>query len=180
VRPAVRKEIFIHFAFLTSFFIFISLLKGMVNLSNWPFWVGGIVGTLLPDIDHFIYILLLKPQELTSIRAEHMLEKRDVLGTLRFLAETRYERTKIIFHTATFQVIFIVLAFWVLTSSGSIFGRGVVLAFLLHMLVDQAVDLSVTGGLSTWFKNSPIPLEGREKQYFALGIVVFLVFALLL
>lgn len=177
----MKKEIFIHFAFLVSFFIFISLAKGFLSLSDWPFWAGGIVGTVLPDIDHFIYIFFLKPYEFTSQRASYMLEKKHrILATLQFLAETRYERTKIIFHTATFQIIFTILAFWVLTSSGSIFGRGLVLAFLLHLLVDQIVDFTQTGNLSTWFKNFPVSLEQREKQYWALNLLVFLVFSFLM
>lgn len=176
----MRKEIFIHFAFLASFFIFISLVKRFFSLSDIAFWWGGVVGTILPDIDHFIYILLLRPQELTSQRAGHMIEKRDWLGTLSFLAETRYERTKIIFHTVSFQIIFTVLAFLVLTSSGSLFGRGLVLAFLLHLIVDQAVDIFETGGLSTWFRGFPISLAGREKEYFAANSFVFLLFSFLL
>jgi len=176
----MRKEIFIHFAFWASFFIFIAVAKGFLNLASWPFWVGGIVGTILPDVDHFIYIYLLRPQELTSQRANRMMNNKDVLGTLRILAETRYERTKIIFHTATFQLIFTILTFWVLTSSGSIFGRGVVLAFLLHMLVDEAVDLSEMGNLGNWFRNFPVSFERREKQYLAANFIVFLLFSFFL
>ena len=143
----MRKELFIHFAFLTSFFIFVTLINKWFSLSFWPFWVGGIIGTLLPDLDHAIYALYLKPQELTSLRVSNMLKKREVWETIKFLSETRYERTKLIFHTATFQMIFLILTFWVVTSSGSIFGQGLVLAFALHLSIDQIVDISETGGL---------------------------------
>jgi len=176
----MKKEIFIHFAFLISFLIFVSLIKGYLDLSFWPFWVGGILGTILPDVDHFIYIFFLRPYELSSQRASSMLDRKNILATLQLLAETRYERTKIIFHTATFQLIFTVLAFWVLTSSGSILGRGLALAFLLHMLVDQIVDLTQTGNLATWFRNFPLILEGREKQYWLANLALLLIFAFLL
>lgn len=176
----MKKEIFIHFAFLISFLIFISLFKSYISLSYWPLWAGGLVGTILPDVDHFIYILFLKPYELTSQRANSMLEKRNILQTLELLAETRYERTKIIFHTASFQLVFVLLAFWVLTSSGSIFGRGLVLAFLLHLIVDQAVDLNQMGNLSNWLKNFPFSIGGREKLYWAGNILILLIFSFLL
>ena len=176
----MKKEIFIHFAFLISFLIFVSLFKNYFSLSFWPLWVGGIVGTILPDVDHFIYILFLKPNELTSRRANSMLEKRSIMETLKFLAETRYERTKIIFHTASFQLIFILLTFWVLTSSGSIFGRGLVLAFLLHLVIDQSVDFNQMGNLSNWFKNFPVELGGREKLYWWVNILLLLIFSFLL
>lgn len=173
----MKKEIFIHFAFLFPLLVFVSLAKGWLNLSYWPFWLGGVVGTILPDVDHFIYIFFLRPYELTSQRAATMLQKRDVMATLRLLAETRYERTKIIFHTANFQAIFIVLAFLVISSSGNVFGRGLVLAFLLHMIVDGLVDLRDVGNLNNWFKDFPIALEGKEKIYLGVNIAILLLFA---
>jgi len=176
----MKKEIFIHFAFLVSLLIFVSLFKNYLNLSFWPLWIGGILGTILPDVDHFIYILFLKPYELNSQRANSMLVKRSVRQTLEFLAETRYERTKIIFHTASFQLVFVLLAFWVLTSSGSIFGRGLVLAFLLHLVVDQAVDLNQMGNLANWFRNFPVSIGDREKLYWVGNILVLLIFSFLL
>lgn len=177
----MKKELFIHFSFLVSFFIFISLFRGWLNLSFWPLWLGGLLGTLLPDIDHLIYVYFLRPQELTSQRVNYMLGKRNVWGSLSLLAETRSERTKLIFHTATFQLIFLVLTFLVITSSGSMFGRGLVLAFSLHLLVDQAVDFMETGDLNNWFKNLPIRLEGRQQRlYWLIVLVLVLLFGFLL
>ncbi|MEK7111690.1 MAG: hypothetical protein AAB875_00005, partial [Patescibacteria group bacterium] len=129
----MKKEIFIHLAVLVSLFIFISIARGYLSLSYWPLWVGALFATLLPDLDHVLYVFFLRPQELTSQRVGYMMGKRDFWGSLELLAETRSERSKLIFHTATFQLIFIVLTFFVLTSSGSLFGRGLVLAFFLHL-----------------------------------------------
>ena len=105
----MKKELFIHFSFLISFLILISLLKGWVNLSYWPLWLGGVVGTLLPDLDHLIYVFFLQPQELTSQRVNYMVSKKNIFRTLELLAETRYERKNLIFHTLLFQIIFLVL-----------------------------------------------------------------------
>ncbi len=99
------------------------------------------MGTLLPDLDHILYVYLLRPQEYVSQRFNHMIGQRDLWGSLSLLAETRNERTKLIFHTALFQVIFLVFAFLVVTSSGSVLGRGIVLAVVLHLIVDEVVDL---------------------------------------
>ena len=180
---AVRKEIFIHFAFWFSFFIFVSLLKKWFAIAYWPFWAGGLIGTLLPDLDHVVYGLYLKPQELNSQRMSYMFQKRQVLETMRFLFETRGERTKLIFHTATFQLVFLVLMFWVMTSSGSFFGRGLVLAFFLHLLVDQIVDINETGGLTNWFRNFPFwqPRDKRQATgWWGAGLIVVLLFGFLL
>jgi len=53
------------------------------------------------------------------------------------LLSTRQERIGLIFHTILFRAIFFVLTFWVMTSSTSLFGKGIVLAFCLHLVIDQ-------------------------------------------
>ncbi|OGM55894.1 hypothetical protein A3E46_01630 [Candidatus Woesebacteria bacterium RIFCSPHIGHO2_12_FULL_46_16] len=177
----MKKEILVHLSFLASFLIFVSLLKGWLSFSYWPFWLGAIVGTILPDIDHLLYVFFLRPQELTSQRVSHMVGKRDLLGSMNLLAETRAERTKLVFHTATFQLIFLVLTFFVLTSSGSLLGRGLVLAFSLHLLVDEAVDFTDMGSLSNWFRNFPASLDlGKQRIYWWASVILLLFFAFFL
>ena len=177
----MKKEIFIHFAFFVSLFIFVSIARGYFSFSSWQFWLGGLIGTILPDIDHLLYVFFLRPQELTYQRVGYLVGKKDIWGGLELLAETRSERTKLIFHTATFQLIFLVLTFFVLTSSGSLMGRGLVLAFFLHLTIDQAVDLAATGSLSNWFKNFPIELSlGKQKTYWWGLIILLLIFSFLL
>lgn len=177
----MKKELFVHFAFLVSFFILITLFKKWISLSYWPFWIGGILGTLLPDIDHLLYVYLLRPQELTSQRVNYLLQKREIVNSIDLLASTRYERTNLIFHTALFQVIFIVLAFLVISSSGNLFGRGLVLAFYLHLVIDQFVDLMQIGSLTNWFRQTNIVLTSEKTVlYWVANLLAVLFFGLLL
>ena len=177
----MRKELFVHFAFLVSLFIFISLVKGWIAIAYWPFWVGGVVGTLLPDIDHLIYVYFLRPLDLTSQRVNHLITKREILNTLNLLAETRYERKDLVFHTVLFQIIFLILTFWIIVSSGSLLGRGIVLAFTLHLLIDQIVDLREVGNLDNWFKNFPIQVDAnRTRVYWGIMLILLLFLGFLL
>lgn len=96
------------------------------------------------------------------------------------LYETRTERKGLIFHTLFFQVIFLILTFWMLTSSGSPFGRGMVLAFALHLSVDQLMDLIDLKSFDNWFRFFPIELDfGKSKIYWAASTVLLLVFGFL-
>ena len=177
----MKKELFIHFSFLISFFILVSVFKGWLSLSYWPLWVGGILGNFLVDVDHLIYVYFLKPHELTSKRVDYMVGKRNVSASLDLLAETREERKDLIFHTIFFQLIFVVLTFFVVTSSSSILGRGIVLAFSLHLLVDQAVDLMELGNLNAWLKYIPFDIdEDMHKVYWFVVLVLLLIFGFLL
>jgi len=171
----MKKEFVRHLLVLIILLTVTILIKRWFSLSCWPYVVGGIIGTILPDLDHFLY-LYLNPQELTSQRSLYMSRKGQFLATLRLLAETRSERKNLIFHTFIFMAIFLVLTIFVLTSSASIFGRGLVLAFYLHLSIDALVDWRETGALENWFRNFPVSIAQDKLGLLVLAnlILVFL------
>lgn len=182
----MKKEITTHSLYLVVFSIVVILLKRYflpLNLNSalvcGLFLLGGVIGTILPDIDHLIYVYFLKPQDLTSQRVNYMLGKVEIWNTFEVLAITREERKQLIFHTALFQVIFWVLAFLVVSSSGSIFGRGLVLAFALHLIVDQLIDLMKLDNLDNWFRQWNIVLDKNKYMFYWMGnLGVLLLFGL--
>lgn len=158
----------------TSFFILITLVRGWFSLSYWPFWVGGVIGTLLPDVDYFVYAYLLRPYELNSQRVISYVKQKAIFRAYGFMLDTRYEATKLIIHTIYFQVIFLILTFWVLTSSGSAFGAGLTLSFSLHLLIDQITDISQKGDLSNWFRELGIILD-KKRTYSYWGVLLSII-----
>lgn len=176
----MKREIFIHFSFFISTFIFISLFKGWMDFSYWTFWLGGLIGTILPDVDHIIYIYFLRPHELTSQRVSYMVGKRDFWGSFDLLSRTRTERKNLIFHTILFQLIFFVLTFFVITSTGNLIGRGLVLAFSLHLLIDQLVDRLETSNFDNWFENIPFYIKDDwQRVYWIILFAGLLIFGFL-
>lgn len=162
----MKRELTTHFIFWLIFFVAIILLKHYFNLSYLLFIVGGLIGVVLPDVDHLIYAYLVKPQDLTSQRINYLVNKNEIKRTVELLYETREERRELIFHSIFFQVIFFVLMFWILSSSGSQLGRGLVLSFMLHLSVDQFIDLKNTNSLSNWFKNLPFALDLNKSKIY--------------
>lgn len=158
-EDTLKKEFFLHFLSFVIFSLLVFLLKRWVSLNipetlgHWPFLLGGAIGTYLPDIDHLIYAYFLSPQDLTSQRVNYSLKNQDIGKSVQLLYETRYERTKAIFHTAFFQIIFLILTIFVFTSTASLFGKGLVLGFSVHLLIDELVDFMDTGTFSNWFKS---------------------------
>jgi len=181
MRPALKKETFFHLIVFFGLFILITLIKKYFDLSYWPFWVGGLIGTFLPDIDHLIYVYFIAPQELTSQRVTQAVGKRKFTETAGLLVDTKNEREQLVFHNILFQLIFITASVLVLTSSGSIFGRGLVIAFNLHLLIDQFIDLNEGLSLSRWYKNLPFSFEKPVfRAYMFVVLLVILFFGFLL
>lgn len=177
----MRREVFIHFSFLFTFLVFIHLVKRWFDFSFYPLWIGGILGTFLPDIDHLLHVYIVRPDDADSLKVKEAISKKNITLTIKALFEGRRERGELVFHSVLFQVIFLVLVFLVVTSSGSIFGRGLVLGFALHLLVDQFVDLLERKDLTSWFRILQIQPE-REKTilYWAINAFALLIFAFLL
>ena len=171
----MKKELSVHFISAILFFVIITLLKGWFSFNFWPFWIGAIIGTIIPDIDHFIYIYFLRPQELSSQRAGAMIQRREVFRTLHFLARTRSERKQLVFHTALFQILLLIFTFYILTSSSSLFGKGIVLGFFIHLLVDQFIDFKKTGNLANWFWQLNINLDKEQTKIYWIGNFIILI-----
>jgi hypothetical protein len=162
----MRRELFIHFSFWFGFFVLISLIKHYFSLDFWPFWLGGILGTLLPDVDHVIYFYFINPQEFTSKKFDFLARKKDFGRMATLLYETRTERKGLIFHTVYFQVIFLILTFLLLTSSSSLFGRGLALAFALHLSVDELIDLVELKSFDNWLRFFKVELDLRKSEIY--------------
>jgi hypothetical protein len=159
-----------------AFFILVALYRQWISFDYLPFLYGGIIGTLLPDIDHIIYVYFLKPNETISKQVAGLMEKRNFVKSWDMLANARAERKNLIIHSAHFQLIFLAFAFFVVTSSGSLLGRGVVLAFSLHILIDQIIDYMETKSLDHWFTKIPIVLTEKHKRwYLVLNIITLFV-----
>lgn len=155
------------------------IIRGWFDLSHPEFLLGILIGTMLPDLDHLIYVYYLKPHELTSQRTMRFMKQRKFRQVLDLLYNTRSERYSLVFHSGLFQVIFSVFSFYVLTSSGNFFGRGLVLAFLLHLVLDQYLDLMLNKNIQNWFHNFQVNLNEKQAKYYIytmFGVLMFLSF----
>jgi hypothetical protein len=127
----MKKDILNHLIYFLIYFTFITLINKLFSFSYWTLFVGGLVGLVLPNLDHLLYCFVFKPFELTSIRIKALVTEKRFKEAVVFLYTTKDERKDLIFHTLNFQIIFAILAFWVVSSSGNLFGKGLVLGFSL-------------------------------------------------
>ncbi|PIU03545.1 hypothetical protein COT44_02870 [Candidatus Shapirobacteria bacterium CG08_land_8_20_14_0_20_39_18] len=148
------------------------------------FWLGSFVGTMLPDLDQFIYVLVSHPEDYNSLRVKRVWDQGNIKETLVLLADTSGERIKLVFHNVLFQAVLVILCFFVLSSTSNIFGKGLVMAMFLHLLKDE-IELLRSGNqeflkkLLFW----PIKTEisNDNQKYFIYGSAfIFILFSLFL
>jgi hypothetical protein len=171
----MQKKILTYFLFIISLLVFISIKRNLFSLVYWPLWIGGVIGVYLPGIDDLLHVFLFRPYELTSQRAKSMLASRRIKDLVLLLYDTNTERFAPIFHTAFFQVVFLVLTFLVVTSSGRLIGKGIVLGASVHLVIDQLNDLMEKGNLNSWFRETPLFSQitlDKEKALVYWGVML--------
>ena len=171
----MKKDLLTHFAFFITYFLLLSLVRKWFSPEYLVLWLGGVIGTLLPDIDHLIYAYILKPKEADSMKASTLISQKEYTKSWDLLVETQGNKSDLLFHSAFFQLLFILIAFLIVTSSGSLLAKGLVLAFLLHLLIDQVTDLAEKKNIDRWFEGFPIVLSGIQKRWYLAGNIIILV-----
>ncbi len=176
----MKKRYLLHILYLVSFFLLISVLREWFGLVFIEFWVGGIVGTFLPDIDRILYVYVIGPDTAVAKQVSGMVEQKKSTEKITALSSANIDKKDLIFHSARFQLIFLLFAFWIISSSNSLFGWGLALAFTLHLLVDQAIDLMRGDDLSTWFRDVPFEIDAdQRKLFFGVNLVILLFLGLI-
>lgn len=131
----MKKEIVKYSVLLFSYFLFLVLFNKLFSFSYWPLYLGALVGLLLSFTDHILHVFVFKPYELTSIRIKQFIKQKQFKNAILLLYDTKDERKDLIFHTLIFQIIFLVLTFWIITSSGNYFVKGLVLSYFLSICI---------------------------------------------
>ncbi len=104
---------------------------------NWMYWVLGVlVGVLALFFDRIAYTFSY-PQEQLSQHFSWYWKQKKYGAALALLDTRRMEQEKLTFRSALFMVIWVPLAFFALTSTVGLFGKGVVMGLMLHILVDS-------------------------------------------
>ncbi len=174
---SLKKEILLHVLIVAVFFTPFVIIHQIysVPITFLVFILGIVLGTFLPDIDHLIYSLFLKPKEITSQRLYSKLQMKNFASAINLLFSTRDERKTLVFHTVFFQCLFLVFAFLVVSSTSSLFGRALTVSFLLSLCVDQLVDIKYKADISRWIRGiSPTALTSQQINMYVL-VQIFLV-----
>jgi hypothetical protein len=177
----MKKDLLTHFTFFIAFFVFITIFHGWFSLEYIAFWFGGIIGTFLPDIDYLFYAYLLEPDNGFSVDLKGKIGNGKYSQGFKSMAESGIPRNQLIFHNASFNVLFAIFSFLVLSSSSSLLGAGLVLAFMLHLFLDMVMDYMDSKNIDLWFAKFPLQLDTKGKRrYMIINGLVLLAFGFLM
>lgn len=178
------NEIVSHLLLTFAYFLAVSLLRWQLDLSLFWLWSGAFLGTFLLDLDHLLYWFFSHPEKQDSQYARVLLKTRNFRGMYGLLQRTHRAHVRLTFHSAIFQLILLALAFYILSSGGSLFGSALVMAMNLHLLKDEWADFlkGKKEALVDWlfWQIKGVAMERYLRLYLWGATAVFLLLSLIL
>jgi len=150
-----KSEVVSHFLVTFGYFVLVLILRLGVGRLGELGWLGmlgilggGLLGTFFLDFDHLVYWLATHPEAEDSKEARETIRGFRGAGDVRettkklydLLKKVHFTHTRLVFHSVIGQVILLILAFYLLSSGGSIFGSAFILSVNLHLLKDEWTD----------------------------------------
>ncbi|MGB9637254.1 MAG: hypothetical protein ACPLY7_00440 [Microgenomates group bacterium] len=175
-----RKEIFSHLLVAFVYFFLVSVLRWKLDWGVLMLWLGVLLGTFFLDIDHLIYWLVTHPEAEDSREVMEVWRTRGTRGIRRIreiLENYHQSHNRLVFHSALGQVVLLILAVFVLTSGGSIFGSAFIMAINLHLLKDEWTDFGQNKDrLADWlfWQIREPKLKEYLKEYLVVASLLFL------
>lgn len=102
--------------------------------------VGWIVGNLLAEADHWFYVAVCNPQELSCQRVKYEVQKRNWKNAWGILQETAHERSRMPIHNILTGIVLALLGLWLVTSLGNLLAAGVVIGLGIRLYFEFIAD----------------------------------------
>jgi len=115
------------------------LLK--LSLFDLIFWLAGaLAGAHFLKIDQLFYIFFSNPEDQLCLQAKWLIKEKKFAQCWDLLS-SKVEEQKLASRSILFQLAWVILAFFTLTSTLGVFGKTLVMAIGLHLLLDQWEDV---------------------------------------
>jgi len=180
----LKKKLASRFLITAGWLAAITILRWDWGRYLFLFWLGGILGGFLIDSDQLFYLWTF-PKKEASLAVRQLFRHRQWQLAVKLLASTSRQRVKLAFHNAPFQVFFTIFGFWVLTSTTSWFGRGMVIVMLLALLQEEIELLLINQDKFLrqrlfWLLQKPLSLKQQKlfvvlMSFFFLGLNLLLI-----
>jgi hypothetical protein len=166
-----------------GYFLGLGVLRAKYGRADWlgiiNLLIGGGLGWILIWVERLVYIYWSHTQTQVAQYARYHFSQRHWRTGLALLEQRQAEIKELGFRSALFQVVWVGLAVFVLSSTSSSFGQALVMGLGLHILVDEWQDfLSNKRRLKTWlFWQIKREISDEEMSWFVYAMTG--VFALL-
>ena len=183
VPSGIRRQLRVPFTkriwVILTYLVVGTLISWQSGFSLIGWWIGGLFGYFLLDVDHLLDVFFLHPDNPENQQVKQAIAGRNWAKTWQILISTAPQRKHLVLHTVIFEAVIAVLAIYVATSSGGLFPSAVVLSFWLRILSEQTREYMSTGKMDSWFWQikDPVP-SNLQAVFLTAGIIVWIIISL--
>ena len=134
----------------------------------WDFvwWFSGaVLGGYFIKLDQLFYVYFTQAEAPFSLEIKSLLKQKQKNKAWNLLRQ-RVGEQRLAFRSALFQVVWIVLAFFTLTSTASVFGKTLVMAIGFHLLIDEWEAILAGQSIAWLFWQIKRPITPKEQKGF--------------
>jgi hypothetical protein len=138
----MRRYFSSHLPIALAYGLFVMAIRGnwwpfhVSELIRWILWLlGTAVGVGILFLDRVAYTYAY-PGEQLSQQFSWLVKNKQYIRAIEALDSRRQEQERLTFRSVLFMALWVFLAFFALTSTSSLFGKGVVMGLMLHILYD--------------------------------------------
>lgn len=139
----MHKYVLTHLPMAVGYGMLVFVVKGLFPIAgithylNWVGWIIGVLlGVMILFLDRVVYTYSYPGTQIAQQFAWYWKQKK-YLTALSLLYDRRLEAERLTFRSSLFMVVWVPLAFFATTSTTLLFGKGVVMGIMLHILVDS-------------------------------------------
>ncbi len=138
----MKRYILAHLPIALGYALLITVVRSgwwsdITGLLDWIWWIAGVViGVLVLFVDRIVYTYSYPGAQISQQFSWYIKEKK-YLSALDLLDARKLEQERLTFRSALFMAIWVPLSFFALTSTTGLFGKGVVMGLMLHILYDS-------------------------------------------
>lgn len=182
----MKRYVLSHIPMAVIYGLLIALVKGnwlpfeWSTFSSWMlFVVGVVIGVLMLFLDRIVYTYSY-PNEQLSQTFDYYAKQKQWMRGLNLLDSRREEQNRLTFRSALFIAVWVPLSFFAITSTSALFGKGVVMGLMLHILSDawrlQKISPERLSERLFWQIARPITQEER-LVFMTIVSIVFVLFS---
>ena len=155
--------------------VYLILFKFDSNLMNYGYTLlGGLLGMIFLDLDPIFYAIFINPKDEKSLEIIGYIKSRKFISYLKNVDTYKKEIKDLMLHTSSFQVLVILVAFYVVVIESKVFAQSFLLALYINMIYAQAYEYSLYRNLDNWLKFASPSKKEFTKIYLFLITAVFI------
>lgn len=139
----MQKYVISHLPMALGYALIVFAIKGLFPINvlghyvNWMGWIFGVtVGVLVLFVDRIVYTFSYPGTQIAQQFSWYWKQKQ-YMTALALLYDRRLEAERLTFRSSLFMALWVPLAFFATTSTPQLFGKGVVMGVMLHILYDS-------------------------------------------